>query len=131
MSSWPALLAFFPGLFAGSMLFGIFTHWVTLLLGGWRRNPIAAPLPLTGRVWARIFTVIHPLPWLVLGGIPFGIYKLLTNPPTPGWRWFFGGMIAAVVGLLLMAVVAHRRYSLKQSVKGSRERAEQPAQHGS
>jgi len=119
MNSWPALLAFIPGLFAGSMLFGFFTHWVTLLLGGWRRNPIGAPLPLTGRVWARIFTVIHPLPWLLLIGIPFGIYKLLTNPPTPGWRWFFGGMVAAVVGSLLMAVVVLRRFRSRAAAASS------------
>lgn len=75
------------------------------LLSGWRRNPVAAPLPMTGRVWARVFTVIHPLPWLMLVGIPFGLYRFLTNPPASGWRWFFGGMVAAVVGLLLMAAV--------------------------
>lgn len=110
MNNWPALLALFPGLFAGSMLFGVFIHWVTLLLSGWRRNPIGAPLPLTGRVWARVFTLIHPLPWLLLVGIPFGIYRFLTNPPTSGWRWFFAGMVAAVAGSLLMAVAALRRY---------------------
>jgi hypothetical protein len=64
---------------------------------------------MTGLVWARIFTLLHPLPWLVLVGIPFGIYRFLTNPPATGWRWFFGGMVASVAGSLLMAVIVIRR----------------------
>jgi hypothetical protein len=60
----PAFIAFVPGLFAGSMCFGLVVHLVTLLLSGLRRNPIDAPLPRTGRIWGRIFTVIHPVPWL-------------------------------------------------------------------
>jgi hypothetical protein len=109
MNGLPAFVALLPGLFAGSLVLSIITHWVTLLLSGWRRNPIGAPLPLTGRVWARIFTVIHPVPWLVLVGIPFGIHRFLTNPPAPGWRWFFAGVVGAVVGTLFMATIVLRR----------------------
>lgn len=101
--------AFVPGLFAGSMCFGLIVHWITLLLSGLRRNPIAAPLPTTGRIWGRIFAVIHPVPWLLLIGLPYGIWRLLTDPPAPGWRWFFAGMAAAVLGSVLMAVVAVKR----------------------
>jgi hypothetical protein len=108
-----AFLAFVPGLFFGSMCFGLAVHWVTLLLSGMRRNPIAAPLPTVGRIWGRIFTVIHPLPWLVLVGIPYGIHRFLTHPPAVGWRWFFGGMATAVVGSILIAVVALKRNSMR------------------
>ena len=111
----PAFLAIVPGLFFGSMCFGLAVHWLTLLLSGLRRNPIAAPLPTTGRIWGRIFTVVHPLPWLVVIGIPYGIHRLLTQPPAAGWRWFFGGMATAVVGSILMAVVAVKRNSTRSS----------------
>ena|SRR5688572_27326212 len=111
----PAFVAFVPGLFAGSMCFGLIVHWVTLLLSGLRRNPIDAPLPTTGRVLGRIFTVIHPIPWLLLIGIPYGIHRFLTDPPAAGWRWFFAGMAAAVVGSILMAVVVLKRNSTRSS----------------
>jgi hypothetical protein len=107
----PAFAAFIPGLFAGSMCFGLVVHWVTLLLSGLRRNPIDAPLPTTGRTWGRIFTVIHPVPWLILIGIPYGVHRFLSHPPAAGWRWFFAGMAAAIVGSILMAVVVLKRNS--------------------
>lgn len=107
--------AFIPGLLAGSKCFGLIVHWVTLLLSGLRRNPIAAPLPTTGRIWGRIFTVIHPVPWLLLIGLPYGIWRLVTDPPAPAWRWFFAGMAAAFVGSILMAIVAIRRNSTHSS----------------
>ena len=109
-----AFIAFLPGLFAGSMCFGLIVHWVTLLLSGLRRNPIDAPLPTTGRVLGRIFTVIHPVPWLLLVGLPYGIHHLLTDPPAPGWRWFFAGMAVAVVGSVLVAVAALRGNSTRR-----------------
>ena len=95
------------------MCFGLIVHWFILLLSGLRRNPIAAPLPMTGRVWGRIFTAIHPVPWLLLIGIPYGIHRFLAHPPAAGWRWFFAGMAAAVVGSILMAVVVLKRSSTR------------------
>jgi hypothetical protein len=96
----PAVLAFLPGFFAGSMCFGVIIHWITLFLSGWRRNPIDAPLPTTGRILARIFTVLHPAPWLVFFGIPYAFFRLVTQPPAAGWRWFFAGMAAALLVML-------------------------------
>ena len=101
----PAFVAFIPGLFAGSLCASLITHWVALLLSGRRRNPIDAPLPTTGRVWARILTVFHPVPWLLLLGIPYGIYRFMTNPPAAGWRWFFAGVVVAVFGTFAMATI--------------------------
>ena len=109
----PAFIAFIPGQFAGSMCFGLVVHWVTLLLSGLRRNPIDAPLPTTGRIWGRIFTVIHPVPWLVLIGLPYAITRVITDPPAPGWRWFLAGMAAAILGSLLMAFVVLKRHSMR------------------
>ena len=100
----PAFVSFLPGLLAGSLCLSLVTHWITLLLSGWRRNPIDAPLPTTGRVCAHVLTVVHPVPWLLLLGIPYGTYRLLTNPPTAGWLWFFAGMLTAIVGTLVVVV---------------------------
>lgn len=111
----PAFIAFVPGLFAGSMCFGLIVHWVTLLLSGLRRNPIDAPLPTTGRVWGRIFTVIHPVPWLVLIGIPYGIHRLVTDPPAPGRLWFIGGMAVAVGGSVMVVLAVLRRNSTRDA----------------
>ena len=105
-----AVFAFLPGFFAGSMFFGVIVHWIILFLSGWRRNPIDAPLPMTGRILARTFTVLHPAPWIVLFGIPYGIYRLATQPPAAGWRWFFAGMAAAFLVMLMpLAVLLMRR----------------------
>jgi hypothetical protein len=116
----PAFVAFIPGLFAGSLLSSLVTHWLALLLSGWRRNPIDAPLPMTGRVWARILTAIHPVPWLLLIGIPYGIYRFLTNPPTIGWRWFHAGVVLAFVGTYLFAGIV----LMKRRAKIAAENAE-------
>ena len=107
----PAIAAFLLGLFAGSLLSSLVTHWIALLLSGWRRNPIDAPLPTTGRVLARVFTVIHPVPWLLLVGIPYGIHRALINPPTIGWRWFLAGVAVAFAGTYVFAgiVLVRRR----------------------
>ena len=105
----PAFVAFLPGLLAGSLCLSLVTHWITLLLSGWRRNPIDAPLPTTGRVWARVFTAVHPVPWLLLLGLPYGTYRLLTDPPTAGWLWFFAGMFTAIVGTVVMVVFTLKR----------------------
>jgi len=101
----PAFVAFLPGIFAGSLFFGIVIHWITLFLSGWRRNPIDAPLPTTGRILARIFTVLHPVPWLVLFGIPYAIYRFVTHPPAAGWRWFFAGMAATLLVMFLPTAI--------------------------
>jgi hypothetical protein len=106
-----AFLAFFPGMLAGSLCASLITHWIALLLSGWRRNPIDAPLPTIGRVWARVFTVIHPVPWLLIVGIPFGVYRFMTHPPATGWRWFFAGMVAAVLGTFAIAAIVLVRNS--------------------
>ena len=95
------------------MCFGLIVHWVTLLLSGLRCNPIDAPLPTTGLIWGRIFTVIHPVPWLLLIGIPYGIHRFLTHPPAVAWRWFIAGMGAAVVGSVLMGVLVLKRNSTR------------------
>mgnify|MGYP001603485717 CR=1 FL=1 len=131
MNGLPAFVALLPGLLAGSLVLSIFTHWVTLLLSGWRRNPIDAPLPLTGRVWARVFTVIHPVPWLVLVGIPYGIYRFLTSPPAPGWRWFISGFVGAVVGTLLMAIIVLRRNRSRATAAAGARTIVAPAALGS
>ena len=107
----PAFVAFLPGMIAGSLCTSLITHWVALLLSGWQRNPIDAPLPTSGRVWARVFTVVHPIPWVLILGIPYGIHRFLTNPPTMGWRWFLGGMLFAILGtyVAVWTVILRRR----------------------
>ena len=111
MDGWLPALAFIPGFFAGSLCMSMTLHWIALFSSGWWRSPIDAPLPSTsGRVWARIFSIVRPVPWLILIGIPYGTYRLFTTPPALGWQWFFGGVAAAISVLLVASLLAIRRH---------------------
>lgn len=119
MDGWLPVLAFIPGFFAGWLFTSFTIHWVALLMSGWRRSSLDAQTPSTsGRVLARIFSIVHPVPWLLLVGIPYGIHRLIATPPSRGWQWFFGGVAAAIVVMILVSFIAVRRHRAKAADKG-------------
>jgi hypothetical protein len=56
-----------------------------------------------------IFTVVHPVPWLLIVGLPFGVFRLITDPPSEPWLWFYGAAATSLVGIFVFSTVAVRR----------------------
>jgi hypothetical protein len=58
---------------------------------------------------ANDFTVVHPVPWLVLLGLPFGIYRLIVNTPAPPWLWFFGAIATTLIAMIPVGFLFARK----------------------
>jgi len=113
-----AYLAFLPGLSVGMFLTGFVVHWIALLLAALGRDLDGNRVPSSpGRRWPIVLAVVHPVPWLLLIGLPYGIYFLVTQPPPPGWLWFFYGALAGFLGSPLLAIylVLRNRSQAKRS----------------
>jgi hypothetical protein len=114
MGPLPAFFSVVPGMFVGIACLPFFTHWMALLFAALGKPDPRKKSAPTNRLWLTIFTVIHPVPWLILLGLPFGIRRLLANPPTSPWLWFFGS--AAISPLLLIALVFFRLRKIRKRV---------------
>ncbi len=117
MTALPAYIAVLPGFFVGLLCGSLVTHWVALLLvalGIPGRRAGAAP---SGRVWAIVFTLVHPVFWLLFLGLPFGIHRLIVKTPTAPWLWFFSAITATLVAMTVVGVIfarkAHKRVGRK------------------
>ena len=108
------IAAFFLGIGVGSLVLKIVLHWLALLLAAMGRdigNP--APQKTSAKKWPLIFAIVHPVPWALLLGLPYGIYLLVQNPPTSGWISFLAGIAFALVAIPIATVIMLRKYRSK------------------
>jgi hypothetical protein len=56
-----------------------------------------------------VFAVLNPYPWLVFLGIPYLIYRQITNPISGGLFWLFLGSALTVVTFPLLGLALSRR----------------------
>ena len=118
MSNMSSVAAVLPGILAGSIIVQFVIHWAHLLLAGLRRDSDSSPSPEQSKLnWALLFAVIHPVPWLLLVGVPYGIFRLVQNPPADGWLWFFGGIVFWVIACLLLAYLVTRKVRARSATK--------------
>jgi len=94
-----------PGHFAGLVISGIGGRWYRALGAALGVNllPYMQVAPSERKVF-WIFTVLNPYPWLILLGIPYLVYRQITDPLPAGWFWFFLGTVLTVVALPLLGV---------------------------
>lgn len=89
---WLLPLGFIAGLLAVPLLM----RWVLLLLGTIGKLPpqlgSASQRPRT--VGIRL-AIAHPVPWLLLLGLAFGIPRIVASPSRAAWLWFLAGAVAA------------------------------------
>ena len=112
------ITAVLPGILAGFIVVKLIVHWALLLLAGLGRAPDNASLPQRSKPnWPLLFAVIHPVPWLLLLGVPYGISRLVLNPPAAGWLWFLGGTALSVIATWLSACVVTRRSRSRAAAK--------------
>ena len=105
MNGLPSFWTLMPGVVAGCFAVGRIGHWLQLVLVALGRDP-AHPRTIVGPVQRGplvLATVVHPVPWLLLLGVGFGIHRLFGGPIDPPWRWFFIGFVLGplVFGTLL------------------------------
>lgn len=117
MNSLPAFFAVVPGLMLGLLCVPLVTHWIALLLTALGKpDPRRVATP-SGRVWPTVFTVVHPVPWLVLLALPFGIYRLIVKTPTAPWLWFFGAIATTLIAMIALGFSFARRVRKQIALK--------------
>jgi hypothetical protein len=99
MGSLPAFFVAPLGILAG--LFGVLFvgHWVTLVLGALGKTERAAPDQAARKPSkvGLILAVLHPAPWLLLVGVPYGAIQLIQHPVGPEWKWFIGSAVISMI----------------------------------
>lgn len=111
MTDLPAFAAAFPGIFVGLFAVGAFNHWLSLLLTATGK----AAARSASRGWATLFTLVHPLPWIVVVGGALGLKALSQSVVSPAWIWFWGAAILSFVGIYGMSLVLALRLGSRSS----------------
>jgi hypothetical protein len=93
------------------------THWIALLLTALGKPDPRREAARSGRVWPTILTVVHPVPWLVLLGLPFGIYRLIVKTPTAPWLWFFGAIATTLIAMIAVGFLFARKVRKQIALK--------------
>jgi hypothetical protein len=101
----------FAGLIAGMLLWVHVMRWVGLLYVSQAKDggDFLGP-PKRRLLWALpVFALLHPAPWLV-GATAFVAFRAFRAGAASGWRWFFGGLILALLYMILMTLTAFARW---------------------
>jgi hypothetical protein len=103
MDSLPIARFLALGFFCGFLCYGFLSHWFRLLLMSLGNHPPKAIAPdARARRGATVFLSLHPVTWLIVLGLPWGLYRLTVNPPSLRWLLFIA---VALFGLLLPALI--------------------------
>jgi hypothetical protein len=104
MDALPSFWTLMPGALIGCLAAGRIGHWIQFLLTVLGRSS-ARPSLVVGPVQRGpllLATVAHPVPWLVLIGIGFGVHRLFGPPISVAWIWFFCGFFFGPLILLVL-----------------------------
>ena len=72
-----------------------------LLMSLGKHPPKEAPPAASARRGAIVFLSPHLVTWLIVLGLPWGLYRLAVDPPSLRWLLFIG---VAAVGLMFPAI---------------------------
>lgn len=113
----PLYFAFPLGCLMGLLLYGPVKRWIVTLRRtlldisrrrGTQRNGTVKLLV--------IFATMHPAPWLLLIGLPYGVYRLWLDPLRPMWSCVLAGALLAPA---LFALYESRTASLVRQAQGA------------
>jgi hypothetical protein len=61
-------------------------------------------------IWATPFlAILHPAPWLIVAAVFAGRHKLRADSGT-GWEWFYGGLVLALLLMIISTAIALLRW---------------------
>jgi hypothetical protein len=104
--AWPLPLGFIAGLVAVPLLF----RWILLLLASLGKLPQNLGTPAQRpQKSGLLLVVLHPVPWLLLAALVFGLPRISASPSRTEWIWFLTGMLAAPSVNGTMVYLALRR----------------------
>jgi hypothetical protein len=98
MTGLPPYLALLLGCLIGLLGYGPVKRWLVTL-----RQAIDDQMERPdeqrkdSRALLLIFATMHPVPWLLLLGIPFALYQVAFSPLRSMWLWLFAGVAVGVV----------------------------------
>lgn len=109
MNTWPTLLpSALAGFFGVMIAITFLTHWLTAVFAAFGKGPFSAPhkRDITAMV---LTTVLHPVPWLLVVGVYFGVSRLFGPPLSEGWKWFCSGAGLCLLYYAALLLVILRR----------------------
>jgi len=107
----PPAVALLIGTLIGVLLFGPVRRWVDTLVRTLRERSRNTQNRLAGSTkLLLIFATLHPAPWLILIGLPYGIYRLWSDPLRLIWGCLLAG---SILGALVM--VAYETFGRARS----------------
>ena len=103
---WPLPIGFVAGLAAVPLVM----KWILLLLGSIGKLPsrLGSASQRPGAVGIGL-TLAHPVPWLLLLGLAFGIPRIIASPWRTQWLWFVAGLVSAPALNAALVYAAIRR----------------------
>jgi hypothetical protein len=114
----PTLLAGIGGLFATFMALSFIVRWLRLFLTAVGVLPGQRAATATQRVPSILLaTVLHPVPWLLLVGLPLALLHLPGRIPGAGLSAFLGGAGLGISLYGAILVVALRRMRKIQAAR--------------
>ena len=103
-------LALLLGCIIGLLAYGPVKRWVmTLRLRIMDRDERSDTQRKGLGALLLIFATLHPAPWLLLIGIPYGIYRVWGDPQRGMWLWVLAGLILGPLFLVIVEVIRSRR----------------------
>jgi hypothetical protein len=96
----PPVIALLIGSLIGGLLYGPVRRWVVTLTTTLRERAHHPGSRKAGSTkLLLIFATMHPAPWLLIIGLPYGVYRLWSDPLRVTWACLLAG---AALGALLM-----------------------------
>ena len=107
MGAWPSLWLLPLGFVAGVLGLALSAGWLRSVAAALGR---AAPPQSPRRRRAALLDVArHPVPWLLLLGLAFGVPRVAASPSRAAWLTFLAGALAAVALNAALVWLAPRR----------------------
>jgi len=104
VNSIPLSAALVLGAVLGLLVYGPVQRWLVTLL-----RTLRDPRRRTSFLMA-IFATLHPAPWLLLIGLPYGAYRLWSDPLRGMWACVLTGALATTGVVALVQSRARRRH---------------------
>ncbi len=110
MGTWLNLWLLPLGFLAGVLGLALSARWLRIVAAALGSSAPASPPASPQRRRPGILPVIlHPVPWLLLLGLVFGLPRVVASPSRAGWLTFLAGILAAAAVNAVLVWLALRR----------------------